>query len=79
MEIFLRSVEMDSDGESVNVRVEIYQRQTRQSIALVFKVKKESSLDLAVKTAERMLRNFGQDLYSATSAENPLLGSIVRQ
>ena len=78
MEVLLKGIEANIDGESMNVRVEIYQRQTNQSIPLVFKVKKEDSLDSAVRAAERMLRDFGQDFYSATSVESPLLRGVIR-
>jgi hypothetical protein len=79
LRVYLRGTEMSGDGEHVDVHVEILEMQTRQAIALHFKVKREGSLDLAVKEAERRLRNFGQDLYQAVSEENPLLRSITPQ
>ncbi len=79
LRVYLRGATLSGDGEHVDVHVEILDVKTRQTIPLNFKVKREGSLDLAVKEAERQLRNFGQDLYQATSVENPLLQSIVRQ
>ncbi|MGP0093938.1 MAG: hypothetical protein ACLPKB_28945 [Xanthobacteraceae bacterium] len=79
LRILLRGTELSADGESVDVHVEIYDMRARQGLNLHFTVKREGSLDAAVKEAERQLQNFGQELFQAVSVENPLLRTITRQ
>jgi hypothetical protein len=73
----LKGAEMSGDGKSVVVTVAVQQLRTHESFFLNFIVKREGSLDLAVKEAERQLRDFAQDFYQAASIENPLLRSIT--
>jgi hypothetical protein len=63
---------MDGDGESVNVRLEIFDLRTRQGTQFTFKTKRTGSLDESVQNALGQLREFATELYTAMSAENPL-------
>jgi hypothetical protein len=72
IKIILRNVEMDGDAESVNVHLEIYQMQSRNSIPLRFKVKKTGSLDAAVQTALEQLRTFAAEFYTAANEPQPI-------
>jgi hypothetical protein len=71
VKVWLRSVDMDEDRQSVNVRFEIVEMRKRQIIQMGFKVKLTGSLDQAVKAAEEQLRTFAEELRKADVVRGP--------
>ena len=72
LKVLLRSVNMNGDGETSNVYIEVFNMQTRLSLPLTFTVKERTSLDKAVQLAVAQLQEFARDFYSLVSQENPL-------
>jgi hypothetical protein len=79
LRVMLRSVEMNSDGETSNVRFELFDLRTRLNIPMVFTVKERHSMDQAVREGVDQLREFADDLHSVVSQKNPLEEKTTRQ
>jgi hypothetical protein len=79
LRIFLRGVELNGDGDTSNVRFEIFDMKTRLSLPMTFTVKERNSLDHAVRDALGELRSFASELRSVLASENPLDQKTTRQ
>jgi hypothetical protein len=63
--ILLKSAEVDGDGESVNVRFNVYRPLARESIPFTFQVKRTDSLDEAVDQALAQFRELVAEIHLA--------------